>query len=77
LPPPGFPRAYTVEVSKDGSAWTPVASGKGDGGTTVIPFKPVEAKFIKITQTATVEGAPVWTIGRLRLYEPPKAAATK
>jgi mono/diheme cytochrome c family protein len=77
LPPPGFPRAYTVEVSKDGSAWTPVASGKGDGGTTVIPFKAVDAKFIKITQTATVDGAPAWTIGRLRLYEPPKAAGTK
>jgi mono/diheme cytochrome c family protein len=72
LPPPGFPRGYTVEVSSDGTAWTKVATGQGDGGTTVIPFKAVEAKFIKITQTATTENAPPWSIRRLRLYGPPK-----
>jgi hypothetical protein len=72
LPPPGFPRGYTVEVSSDGTAWTKVATGQGDGGTTVIPFKAVDAKFIKITQTATAENAPAWSIRRLRLYGPPK-----
>ena len=77
LPPPGFPRGYTVEVSTDGSTWTQVAEGQGDGGTTVITFKPVDAKFIKITQTASVENAPVWSIQRLRLYQPPKAVGTK
>jgi mono/diheme cytochrome c family protein len=77
LPPPGFPRGYTVEVSTDGSAWTQVAKGQGDGGSTVITFKPVNAKFVKITQTSTVEGAPTWSIQRLRLYQPPKAVGTK
>jgi mono/diheme cytochrome c family protein len=77
LPPPGFPRGYTVEVSTDGSTWTRVAEGQGDGGTTVITFKPVEAKFIKITQTATVEKAPAWSIQRLRLYQPPRAVGTR
>jgi hypothetical protein len=61
-----------VEVSSDGTAWTKVATGQGDGGTTVIPFKEVDAKFIKITQTATAENAPPWSIRRLRLYGPPK-----
>jgi hypothetical protein len=77
LPPPGFPRGYTVEVSTDGSAWTQVATGQGDGGTTVITFKPVSAKFVKITQTSTVENAPAWSIQRLRLYQPPKAVGTR
>jgi mono/diheme cytochrome c family protein len=76
LPPPGFPRAYSVAVSTDGTTWTTVATGEGDGGTTVIPFKPARAKFIKITQTAAAENAPAWSIQRLRLYQPPKAAST-
>jgi mono/diheme cytochrome c family protein len=77
LPPAAFPRGYTVEVSKDGSAWTPVASGKGEGGTTVIAFKPVDAKFVKITQTATEDGAPAWSVSRVRLYGPPKTVGTR
>jgi mono/diheme cytochrome c family protein len=76
-PPAGFPRGYTVAVSTDGSTWTDVASGKGDGGTTVIPFKAVDAKLIKITQTATVADAPPWSIQRLRLFQPPKAVGTR
>ena len=77
LAPPGFPRGYTVDVSTDGSTWTQVAKGQGDGGTTVITFKPVDAKFLKITQTATAENAPAWSIQRLRLYQPPKAVGTR
>lgn len=77
LPPAAYPRGYRVEVSADGTSWTPVAQGQGDGGTTVITFKPVTAKFLRITQTATVEHAPAWTIQRLRLYQPPKAVGTK
>jgi glucosylceramidase len=63
-------------VSTDGAAWTTVATGEGYGGTTVIPFKPARAKFIKITQTAAAGDAPAWSIQRLRLYQPPKAAST-
>jgi hypothetical protein len=28
----------------------------------------VPARFVRITQTASVEGAPPWSIQRLRLY---------
>ena len=42
----------------------------------MIPFKPAQAKFIKITQTASVGNAPAWSIQRLRLYQPPAAANT-
>ncbi len=71
-PPAGafgmHPRAYTLEVSTDGQAWTTVSTGQGTPGSTTIAFAPVRAKFLKITQTATVEGAPSWSMQRLRIY---------
>jgi hypothetical protein len=33
--------------------------------------------LIKITQTATVDDAPAWSIQRLRLFQPPKAVGTR
>jgi mono/diheme cytochrome c family protein len=69
-PPPASPRRYKVEVSMDGTNWSaPVAEGEGAGQLTVITFAPVRAKYVRITQTANVDGAPVWSIQRLRLYE--------
>ncbi len=68
------PKGYRVEVSLDGKTWKgPIAEGQGTGRTTAIAFAPVDAKFVRITQTATVEDAPVWTMERLRLYEAPEA----
>jgi hypothetical protein len=65
----GYPRGYTVTVSTNGTTWSsPVASGAGAGQTTVISFAPVQAKFVRITQTATVEAAPPWSIQALRLF---------
>jgi len=67
------PRAYRVEVSLDGKIWTgPVAEGQGTGRTTTIAFAPVRARFIRVVQTAEQqEGAPHWSMERLRLYEAP------
>jgi hypothetical protein len=59
-----------VTVSTNGTTWsTPVATGEGTGQATAISFTPVQAKFVRITQTATVEAAPPWSIQRLRLFE--------
>jgi hypothetical protein len=56
-------------VSTNGTAWSaPVAKGEGVGQTTVISFAPVQAKFVRITQTAAVADAPPWSIQRLRLF---------
>jgi hypothetical protein len=53
----------------DGKMWgAPAAEGQGSGSTTIIAFRPVRAKFVRITQTATVDNAPAWSIQRLRLY---------
>jgi mono/diheme cytochrome c family protein len=68
-----YPRTYQVQVSDDGNTWSaPIAQGQGVVGTTVITFKPVSAKFLRITQTATVSTAPPWSMRLLRLYAAPK-----
>lgn len=47
-----YPRGYTVQVSDDGKSWgKPVATGKGQSALLEISFPPVEAKFLRITQT--------------------------
>jgi mono/diheme cytochrome c family protein len=64
------PRAYRVQVSDDGQTWgEPAAEGRGGGRTTTIPFSPVKAKFIRLTQTADGDGTSPWTMERLRAYE--------
>jgi mono/diheme cytochrome c family protein len=74
-PNPGYPRAYKVETSLNGTTWTPVATGQGTGASTTITFKPAQAKFIKITQTASPENAPPLSITGLRIYEAARPAA--
>ena len=67
-----FPREYQVRVSSDGTTWSaPVAEGHGVPGTTVITFAPVSARFVRITQTATVNAAPAWSMRQLRIYQAP------
>jgi hypothetical protein len=66
----GFPRGYRVQTSMDGAKWSaPVAQGAGKGGRTVIAFAPADAKFLRITETDAVAGAPPWSILNLRLFE--------
>jgi mono/diheme cytochrome c family protein/glucose/arabinose dehydrogenase len=66
----GYPRAYRVEVSTDGKTWSaPVAEGTGTGPSITITFPPVEAKFVRISQTATTPEAPPFAVQRLKLYE--------
>jgi mono/diheme cytochrome c family protein len=68
--PVPYPRGYRVQLSLDGSAWSdPVVVGQGTGSSTVVAFTPVRARFVRITQTATVENAPPWAMQQLQLYE--------
>ena len=56
-------RNYVLEVSTDGATWTKVSNGstfddegytsKGDGGTTEITFAPTEARYVRISGTAS------------------------
>ena len=71
-PPPGSgaARGYQVQVSMDGVKWSaPVAQGQGSLST-VITFRPVQARFVRITQTGTDANYP-WSVQRLRLYRAP------
>ncbi len=73
-PNAGFPRGYSVTTSLDGQTWgKPVAVGKGEGVRTTISITPTRAKFVRLTQTDTVEGAPAWSMTSLRAYELPSA----
>jgi hypothetical protein len=68
----GYPRGYSVQVSTDGRTWSkPVATGEGSGRHTTITFAPTRAKYVRITQTATVAGAPEWSVSNLRIYQAP------
>ena len=69
-PPVGYPRAFDVQISMDGTTWGPaVATGKGTGTSTSVTFAPVRAKFVRITQTGSAADAPPWSVLRLRLYQ--------
>jgi mono/diheme cytochrome c family protein len=76
-PPAGFARGFQVQVSTDGTRWTTVATGQGSAATSVVPFNPVRAKFVRVNQTATTPDAPAWSVQRVRLYQIPTAAAAR
>ena len=71
--PPGaaVSRAAIASRSRlDGTKWGKAGRrGQGRGAHTTITFAPVRAKFVRITQTDTVENAPNWAMANLRLYE--------
>ncbi len=67
--PARFPRGYRIQVSLDGTTWSdPVAEGQGTGQSMVIAFRPVSAKLVRITQTASVENGPPWAMQQIQLY---------
>jgi len=54
----------------DGTTWSaPVAEGTGVAGPNVIALIPVRAKFVRITQTATVDNVTPWSMQQVQLYE--------
>jgi hypothetical protein len=59
----------------NGTMWFPVAEGEGQGAATIVSFKPVQAKFVRLTQTAPVDKAPPLSIQQLRLFETGKPSA--
>ncbi len=72
--PKDYPRGYKVELSSDGEKWSaPVAEGKGSEPNTEITFPAATAKFIRITQTGSVDGL-FWSIHELQVYAPPAGA---
>ena len=58
-----FPRGYNLQLSKNGSTWTTVASGAGTRKATTIHFVAQAARYFRIVQTAT--SAQWWSVGEL------------
>jgi hypothetical protein len=53
-------------VSTNGTQWSqPVAQGQGEVGLTIASFRPVSARFVRITTTAP--GDQAWSMKNLRL----------
>lgn len=74
----GYPRQYLVQTSADGVTWgAAIAHGSGAGLTTVIPFAPVTTRFLRVTQTASPDAAPPWSIQNLQLFGPPSTLASQ
>ena len=72
--PSDYPRGYEVALSTDGTTWgKPVATGKGGSAITDIAFAPAKAKFIKITQTGSVNGL-FWSIHDIQVFAAADAA---
>jgi hypothetical protein len=47
-----YGKAFAIEVSKDGQAWTEVyRTADGKGGREEIRFAPVEARWVRMTGT--------------------------
>jgi len=58
-----YPRGYNLQLSKNGSTWSTVASGVGTRKATTIPFVAQAARYFRIVQTGTA--AQWWSIGEL------------
>ena len=59
------------QVSTDGTTWAaPIAQGVGQTPTTIIAFKAVPAKFIRITETGAAQNGEWWAIQQVRVYRP-------
>jgi mono/diheme cytochrome c family protein/glucose/arabinose dehydrogenase len=70
-PPAAGPVAYRLQVSNDGTSWgPPIAQGSGGTPTTTITFRPVQTRFLRITQTGTAARNERWAIQQIRVYQP-------
>jgi mono/diheme cytochrome c family protein len=64
-----FPLAYRVQLSMDGKSWSaPVAEGKGSPATTIVTFRPAQAKFVRVTQMGAAADALPWSVLNFRAY---------
>jgi len=71
-PPPlqTYPRDYEVLISADGKQWQTVAEGSCENENTIISFKAVTAKFIRITQIRNLkeEGEIPWSMRQMKIF---------
>jgi len=64
----GYPRAFKIETSVDGSAWNTVAGAAGRGEITTVTFPPTPARKLRLTLTADAGNGPAWSLQDLRVF---------
>lgn len=64
-----YPLGYRVQLSSDGVTWSaPVAEGTGAPDTIVASFPPVDARFVRVTQTGEADEAAPWSVLNFRVF---------
>ena len=63
-----YPRKYKIEISSDGTQWSPpVAQGDGSALTEIVFKTPQKGRFVRITQLGTATN--YWGISELALFK--------
>ncbi|MGH3165325.1 MAG: discoidin domain-containing protein, partial [Trebonia sp.] len=70
-----YARGYDVEVSNDGTKWTPVYSGTGASSPETANFSSQTAQYIRIVLTASA-GASWWSMTSFTVYNNPPSTTT-
>ena len=63
--PNDYPRGYAVQVSRDGTVWSPASTGVGASPLTRITFPPTTARYLKISETGS--SGNFWSIDELNV----------
>jgi hypothetical protein len=65
-----YPRGYQVQVSNDGVNWgASVSTGSGTSAITTIDFAQQNARYIRVTQTASGQTGNWWSIHEFNVYQ--------
>ncbi|MDQ6658909.1 MAG: discoidin domain-containing protein [Actinomycetota bacterium] len=67
-----YPRGYTVTASPDGTRWTTVASGAGNGQLTTVELSGASVRYLRVTLTAISDSW--WSVADVRTYVSNRAA---
>ncbi|MGA1835646.1 discoidin domain-containing protein [Herbiconiux sp. 11R-BC] len=68
-----YARSYTAAVSLDGTNWTTVAQGAGQGADVRAQWPTRDARFVRITLGAAATAS--WSVGELNVWGAPTTAA--
>jgi hypothetical protein len=60
-----YPRGYSVQVSADGTLWSPISTGVGASPLTRITFPPTTARYLKVTETGA--SGNFWSVDELNV----------
>jgi mono/diheme cytochrome c family protein/glucose/arabinose dehydrogenase len=63
----GYPRAFKLEVSSDGTAWQTVAESASTGANTIVTFAPTSATRLRLSLTGAPAGSPALALQNFKV----------